>query len=365
MADDDVPQHQDPATEISKDEQLEAERDEVLAAVAAAKLDTLQERVAWILNHYPIARDSDVALQIHFWEEFEPDLAAGDSILKSDLYHLTRLTSLTRARAKLQNTYKLFQASPAVRQAQGTLAEEERVKAAEQQIAVPVFDVYADESGKTAKHLIVGSVWCLHPPELLQFRKDVVAWRDDRGFKDELHFKAVSDSNLTHYISFADELATRNAVFSFKAVSVERAGIKSVDDALQQLFFHMLVRGVEHEASTGRGPLPRALQLWKDLEEPGRDKLFMAALRQRIQDVGATQFDGALTAEEFTATDSKGKTLIQVADLYTSSINRVLNGEGKDAAKDKFARYFLEPLGLPDGPRDSEQTGDMTIHISL
>jgi hypothetical protein len=160
-------------------------------------------------------------------------------------------------------------------------------------------------------------------------------------------------------------MAARNTVFSFKAISVERAGIKNVDEALQQLFFHMLVRGVEHEVSTGRGPLPRALQLWKDLEELGRDKLFLAALRQRIHDVGATQFGGALTAEEFTPTDSKGKTLIQVADLYTSSINRVLNGEGKDNPKDKFARYFLELLGLPEGPSEKEQTGDMTIHVSL
>jgi hypothetical protein len=365
MAEGDEEQEPVQQPKLSKEEQIEAERDEVLASVAAAKLDTLQEKVAWILNHYPAARDSDVTLQIRFWEEFEPELGSDDYISKADLYTLTRLTSLTRARAVLQNNYKLFQASAAVRAKRGTLAEEERAKAAEQQVEIPVFDVYADESGKTAKYLIVGSVWCLHPPELLQFRKDILTWRDERGFKDELHFKAISDGNLAHYMSFADEMAARNTVFSFKAISVERAGVKSVDDALQQLFFHMLVRGVEHEVETGRGPLPRALQLWKDLEEPGRDKLFLAELRQRIRDVGTTQFDGKLTAEEFTPTDSKGKTLIQVADLYTSSINRVLNGEAKDGAKDKFARHFLKQLGLPDGPSTEENAGDMTIHVSL
>jgi hypothetical protein len=262
------------ATRTVKERAVEAERGEVLASVAAAKLDTLQEKVAWILNHYPAARGSDITLQIHFWEEFEPELASDCNISKTSLYKLTRLTSLARARATLQNDYRLFQASPAIRMKRGTLAEEEKVKAVEQKIEVPVFDVYADESGKTAKHLIVGSVWCLHPPELLQFRKDILAWRGQRGFKDELHFKTITDSNLIHYRSFEDEMAARNTVFSFKAISVERAGVKNVDEGLRELFFHILVRGIEHEVSTGRGPLPRALQLWKDLEEPGRDKLF-------------------------------------------------------------------------------------------
>jgi len=362
MADD--PTEAEPA-DLTKEGQLEAERDEVLASVAAAKLDTLQEKVAWILNHYPKARDSDITLQIHFWEEFEPELGGGAVVQKEDLYTLTRLTSLSRARATLQNTYKLFQASPEVRAARGTLAEAEKIKAAEQQIDVPVFDVYADESGKTAKHLIVGSVWCLHPPELLKFRKDIAEWREQRGFKDELHFRDINSSNLAHYMSFADLMAERNTVFSFKAISVERSGLKSLDGALQELFFHLLVRGIEHEVQTGRGPLPRSLQLWKDLEEAGRDKLLMAALREKIQSVGTTRFAGGLTAEEFTATDSKGKTLIQIADLYTSSINRVLNGEGKDSPKDQFARYFLGKVGMPEGPRESEQVGDMSIHISL
>ena len=96
----------------------------------------------------------------------------------------------------------------------------------------------------------------------MKIRREILAWREQRKFLDELHFKTINDSNLAHYMSFADEMAARNTVFSFKAVSVERAGIKSVDDALQQLFFHMLVRGIEHEVETGRGPLPRVLQLW-------------------------------------------------------------------------------------------------------
>ena len=161
-------------------------------------------------------------------------------------------------------------------------------------------------------------------------------------------------------------LATRNHVFSFKAITVDRAGVKSVDAALQQLFFHLLIRGVEHEHQTGRAPLPRTLQLWKDLEEPGRDKLFMAALRERVLAVGASRFGGSLLAEESVATDSKGKLLIQVADLYTSSINRVLNAEGKrTGSKDVFADHFLGVLGMPAGPQEADAIGDMTTLVSV
>jgi hypothetical protein len=361
----DVAPAEEPAAP-TKEQKVEAAREQLLSKLAAAKLDELQERVAWLLNHHPRTRDSDIALQLEYWAEFEPELSVGDSIAKEDLYKLTRLTSLTRARAKIQNTYKLFQASAEVRAARGTLAEEEKVKAAEQQIEFPVFDVYMDETGKQGAHLIVASVWCLHPVELLQFRKDVAAWRADRKFNSELHFKDITNRNVAHYFAFADLLKEKSAVFSFKAVSVERAGVKNVDDALQELYFHLLVRGVEHEHDTGRAPLPRALQVWKDQEEPGRDKLFMAALRERVIGAAAARFQGHLGTEEFFAVDSRRSTPLQVADLYTSSINRVRNAEGQRAGpKDQFADYLLGLLGLPRGPEQAEQVGDMATLISL
>jgi hypothetical protein len=58
--------------------------------------------------------------------------------------------------------------------------------------------------------------------------------------------------------------------------------------------------------------------------------------------------------------------LVQVADLYTSSLNRILNAEGdRTAAKDEFANYLLERLGLPHGPENPESFNDMTVHLSL
>jgi len=44
------------------EEKIEAQRKRVLSAVTSGHLDTMQERVAWILNHYFETRDFDIVL---------------------------------------------------------------------------------------------------------------------------------------------------------------------------------------------------------------------------------------------------------------------------------------------------------------
>ena len=79
-----------------KQERLEAEKAATVRAVASAKFDTIQERVAWVLNHFPDTRNSDIALQLKYWERFEPDLYDGRAVEPKDMFKLTRLTSLQR-----------------------------------------------------------------------------------------------------------------------------------------------------------------------------------------------------------------------------------------------------------------------------
>lgn len=345
---------------------VEEEREKLLEKVSAAKLDTLQERVAWILNHYPEARDSDITLQIKYWDTFEPDLGGGEYIKRADLYNLTRLTSLARARAKIQNTYRLFQASPEIQKQRMKLSSEELAKAIEQKPVFPSLTIYADESGKTGNFLIVGSVWVLHPPQLLDFFNRVKEWKDRHSFNGEFHFKSITENKLPLYKGFANFLVNNSATISFKAISVENSGFGNIDDAFLRLFCLLISRGVEHEDSTRRAALPRGIQIWKDLEEAGKDKLFLARLKDELKAISQNKFDNKLAIDELWSVDSKGNILIQVADLFTSSINRVLNAQGnRGGAKDQFADYFLELLNLPDGPIDEEASGDMTFHISL
>ncbi len=47
------------------------EREALLASALAGEEDTLEKRVAIILNHYPETRDSDIKLQLRYWKVFE------------------------------------------------------------------------------------------------------------------------------------------------------------------------------------------------------------------------------------------------------------------------------------------------------
>lgn len=340
------------------------EREALLTSALAGEEDTLDKRVAIILNHYPETRDSDIKLQLRYWEVFEG--YDGGSIEPAELFERARLTSLTRARAKIQNTYRLFQASPDIRKRRGKLSEEEYQKALDTAPRFPTFAVFVDESGKTAQHLIVAGVWFGNAEETLRLTRQLAAWRASTGFDKELHFKDLDGTLEPHFMAALQLLLREATSVSFKAVSVPREGLKRVDEALEEMFYHLLVEGVQHEHLTGRAPLPRSLQVWKDLEEKGRDKLLLASLKDRVIQAGKTRFNSQLAADEFEAVESHKFDLMQLADLFAGSLNRLLNATGtKDGPKDHFARYLLEAVGMPQGPTARERVGDLTLHVKL
>ena len=77
-------------------------------------------------------------------------------------------------------------------------------------------------------------------------------------------------------------------------------------------------------------------------------------------------FNDELEVDQLEALDSKGLVLIQLADLFTGSVNRVLNGTGDGTNhKDEFAKYFLNAFGMKNGLEQKETVGDMTVHLSL
>jgi hypothetical protein len=117
---------------------------------------TLRARVAYILSVYPATRDSDVTLQLRYWETFEPEVA--QNLDTGALYIGTRLTSLARARAKIQNEYKLFQPTSRVRRYRRSRAERMQGQVLHDETPQPILTTYCDESGKNAGWLIVGGV---------------------------------------------------------------------------------------------------------------------------------------------------------------------------------------------------------------
>ena len=125
--------HEDSSKDSDKEKlkqiKTEAEIQQLLSNLSSATINTLRDKVAWVLNHYPETRESDISLLLKFWELFEAGIYNGNYIKAEDLYKLTRLTSISRERARIQNTYKLFVASSEIRLRRGTLSDEEKQKA--------------------------------------------------------------------------------------------------------------------------------------------------------------------------------------------------------------------------------------------
>jgi hypothetical protein len=349
-------------------ERLESQRRELLNAIASSKLTTVEHRVAWILNNYPDTRNSDIALQIAYWETFHGGEFRPDALTYDDLHRLPRLTSLTRARARVQNTLKLFLADEAVRRHRGTLSEEERDHARKEKAAsYPVYAVYIDESGKTQHKILVGSLWILQGPETLRIAISLEDWRDKTGFRDEIHFADVGRKNLVRYMEAIDIVLANAAALGFKYVAVPRSGAGQQQDVVAKLMYHLLVEGVQHEHDSGRAPLPRNLQVWKDAEEPGYDKVVLADAKDRLENAAASRFEGRLVVDVLEAAESKSNDLLQIADLFTASVNRIINPPEprpkEPGPKDELAQYVL--AGLKLRPAEHQEVDDLAVEIVL
>lgn len=351
-------------SEKKSEEILEKERQEILEAVSSYKTDTIRDRVAWVLNHFPETRDSDITLQLKYWETFESHIYKGGLINPKDLYDLTRLTTITRTRANIQNDYKLFLASPEVRGKRGTLSDEEREKALLDKPNYPVFTVYMDDSGKTAQHLIIGSVWFL--ADYRAVHKAIFDIRERYKFTSEFHFKEMKKEDLATYKDVVNVFWQHSSTVGFKLITIPRSEIKKTREAFIDMYYHLLIKGIEHEQETNRAPLPRSLQVWIDGEETGLDQLLVANLDDRLRQVAKSRFDDKLIIDRLSTVDSKHNLLMQIADLFTGSINRIMNQSGTTRNhKDEFAEHFLNRFGIDFALPENDKVGDLAVHIKV
>jgi hypothetical protein len=83
--------------ELTREQKNELERELLLNKLADSNLDGVREKVAFILNHYPEARNSDNSLVWKFWRVFEPEHAGYGMIDEEKMQKLTKITSITRA----------------------------------------------------------------------------------------------------------------------------------------------------------------------------------------------------------------------------------------------------------------------------
>ncbi|MFN8347653.1 MAG: hypothetical protein U0X91_21795 [Spirosomataceae bacterium] len=108
---------------LTKEERTEQEREDILNRLKSQLLETTRDKVAFLLNTSGETRNSDIDLAWAYWTTFEGDKFDGGFLTKETLRQLTRYSSLTRMRRKIQNDYKLFEANDEVKKRRGILQE--------------------------------------------------------------------------------------------------------------------------------------------------------------------------------------------------------------------------------------------------
>lgn len=341
----------------SKEERIEREKQEVLSRVLSGQIKNIRDRVAYILNYSNETRNSDIELLWTYWETFERDKLSTSTVSKEQMKELARVTSLSRIRAKIQNEYKLFQADDTVRRFRGKLEEDKRIETIEDKPSgIGMYGVYIDETGKNQEYLSVGSLWLLkfNLSVTYSFQMSLVAWKKEKQIDFEFHFKDLTKSRLPFYKEFFTKFLISFPETGFKLIVVNNKGFSDKIKAITDLTYHLISKGIEHEDTTGRAPLPRNLQVWIDEEEKGSDQLKIENIKERLR----SQNIKGLYLQEFEAVSSKDNFFIQIADLFTASINRKLHSTTTTHFKDEFADFVLDNLNF-DINRVNRQNEDI------
>ncbi|EIM08437.1 hypothetical protein A1A1_00933 [Planococcus antarcticus DSM 14505] len=332
-------------------EEKKSKADELWTAVQVGDNKTLTTRVANILNRYPDTRDSDLTLQMRYWRVY--DGVESENIDIKTMYGLEKLTSITRARAKIQNEYKLFQARDKVRQRRKTLEEQEKESQLLDKPSLGSIEVFSDETGKTDTYVFIAGIWFLNEQTTSKIQRDFFEWsrvKEKAGAKlpKEFHFKNLTSSNETElnlYKEFFDLIIRNGEMVSFKAVGANKTKLKRIgtSDLVMRLYYQFVRLGVQHEIKSERILLPKKINLTKD--QDGESELVIESIKQEVGDNFKLHYDDRLIMDQLIAMEAHKSIFLQFADLFVASINRKYNNSGNNN-KDKLADYILQSVHI-------------------
>ncbi|NMM70155.1 hypothetical protein HHU09_21405, partial [Bacillus clausii] len=277
-------------------------------AVQNEETKHLTTRVAMILNKYPETRNSDITLQIRYWQSYNG--LTGNSVSLENLYKYERLTSIARARAKIQNEYKLFLADTGTRNRRRAKADQEKEAQLLEKPTHKIMNIFADETGKTADYIIVGGVWFLEPQRMARLQASFLKWSNeqDKKLPSEFHFKEMdnrSESEYRAYKEFFNLILKSSDMVSFKAVGVNKTKLKrmKVTDIVNTMYYQLIRMGITHEIATNRIELPRRLNVTKDKDD--ESSLVIEQMKQNLQDKFKIHYRDNLLLDQLVPVDSK------------------------------------------------------------
>ncbi|WP_428664387.1 DUF3800 domain-containing protein [Runella sp.] len=338
------------------------EKQDTLNRLSSRIFESARDKVAYILNNSYESRNSDIDLVWEYWNTFEDEYFNEGNLTKENLRKLTRYTSMTRERRRIQNDYRLFEANDDVKKLRGVLEDEYRQTAIDDRPSgIGSYTVYIDETGKTQDYLSVGSLWVLEKESLGSHRK-ITEWKRNSEIDFEFHFSKLTRERLQTYKDFFSLFLGLYPAIGFKIIVINNKGLKDKNGAITDLTYHLLSRGIQHEHDSRRAPLPRNLQVWIDQDEAGSDHLKLANIRERLKN----QNTNGLLLDSFEVVSSQDNLFIQIIDLFTGAINRKLHSPDGNQIKDEFADFVLQSLNfdmnnIQDDDKNNENADNSTV----
>jgi hypothetical protein len=355
----------DPEAEArAKAERIEREKQELLRDIAASTTNDLRAKVGYVLNHFPVARDSDVTLAHLVWETFYPEYIDGGRVRLEAMYHLPRQTTITRTRANIQNDYGLFQPSAEVAGHRRVLRDEKEKEVVADKPGPPVLSIHADESGKNQRFLVVGSVWMVDVGKEWRVVDALREWRREASISWELKFAELTKQRLKDAVEFVKKAMEHSDLMGLKACVLDTSAVKGLakEDVLYRLYYELAMSGIEHEVTAGRVLLPRWLYIVKDADD-GPDALLLPELERRLTAGCREYFNDKVQVDSVVTAASDYSLLLQLADLFSGSVARIFNKTGDTVnQKDEFAAFFQTVAGFDFLGEDKGKSDFVYIH---
>ncbi|MGG0047094.1 MULTISPECIES: DUF3800 domain-containing protein [Bacillus] len=341
-----------PEIDEEKEKEIREKADALWASIQAGETKTLPQKVGTILNRYEETRSSDITLLIRYWRTYHN--FTGDTLSVKNLYEYERLTSIARARAKIQNEYKLFLPNEKVRHYRKRLEEKQKEFELLNKPQLPIIHIYADETGKTDDYLIVGSLWILDDKRNGEIKNNLVQWvNENEGnfpMPKEFHFKKFpsNGNEMEAYKGIFEKIVGMGDFISFKAIGVNQKKLKGVSkrEIINTLYYQLLRLGSQHEIKRGRIELPKQINYIKD-KDGDENRLLIEETTQQIRDRLKSVYGDNLKLNSYMPIDSEVERFVQVADIFSGSLNRIHNYQPKNRdrnAKDELAEYVMSVL---------------------
>ena len=323
-------------------------------------------KVGYILWKNKNARDRDITLALDYYRTFHKDLVTGDIITFDNLYKLPKMYDIQRDRAKIQNEYKLFPASMPVQQKRKLKSEEYKVSWENEKnretARTAEYSLFFDESGKEETNFILASIALNeikknsdeYKQELNEIRNELINEYNLR--EKELKFTNINTSNLKFYKKFIEKIFYKEYLPMFFSISIDQRGLsqktkkKKTDKLLIYILFEALCSIIQK--ATENSTLNSYIKLNLTLDEDGKHPDISETKEKEydIQNELNKHYKYLVQIDKLQYIKSDDDILVQLADLYSSSLNNVFSDKKTDSntakAKKDFAEFLLKKVGI-------------------